>query len=390
MLRGATSTCRTHRHRWSFRLVFLPPLAFLVHKRRAFGKLASVPLAVKGVTVARYALYVGIGMYHRHSELEGCVADARAMAEVLKHERDGDEGWPQPDPVSNMLLTEYHSEVTQEDLAARVRWLLSGVQNEDVLFYFAGHGVDNDGELLLATSEDDERGLRSGYSIRRLIAEIRESRCKSATVILDCCNAGLATKVDVPEGTAILAGTGARQTAKERDGRGVFTETVVTGLQDAAADIMGQVTAISLYNYLAGALGHAKGQFPALKARTEKPVVLKKVKRRVDRDDLMKLRVLFSKEDSPRPVTPDHEAKEDQSVPPSRSRPYPWPDGVKKTAEQDEMDYYKRLRDAGLLEAFTRDGQKADLFWACLDSGEVKLTPLGQYYWNLAKENQIA
>jgi hypothetical protein len=310
------------------------------------------------------------------------------MAHVLQTTADGDEGWPAPD--EKHVLTTAYGDVTQSKLAQRIDWLLPPGQlnGADILFYFAGHGVDDSGSLLLATSEDDPADLRSGYWIRRLVDKIKESECRSATIILDCCNAGLATRVEVPRNTVILAGTGTRQEAKEVGGRGVFTTTAIAGLEGAAADITGRVTAISLYNYAAGALGHAAGQFPAIKARMEQPLVLKKGRRKVERDDLLQLPKLFPRSDGPRQVTPDHEDTEQDSVLPARSRPYPWPETRDKSPEQKEMDYYKRFRDAGLLEAFTKDGEKTDLFWACLDSGEVRLTPLGQYYWQLAKENR--
>jgi hypothetical protein len=46
---------------------------------------------------------------------------------------------------------------------------------------------------------------------------------------------------------------------------------------------------------------------------------------------------------------------------------------------------FKRLRDARLLQTEKGD----DLYWAALNGNAVLLTPLGQFYWRLTKDDRI-
>jgi hypothetical protein len=59
--------------------------------------------------------------------------------------------------------------------------------------------------------------------------------------------------------------------------------------------------------------------------------------------------------------------------------------GVEPTPEQAAFDYFKELRNAGLL---TTEGNK-DLYFVALASEEVFLTPLGRYFWTLAHDGKL-
>jgi hypothetical protein len=63
----------------------------------------------------------------------------------------------------------------------------------------------------------------------------------------------------------------------------------------------------------------------------------------------------------------------------------PIPQGVDPTPEQKAFDYFKELRNAGLL---TTDNSK-DLYFVALDSEDVCLTRLGRYFWQLASEGKL-
>jgi hypothetical protein len=63
----------------------------------------------------------------------------------------------------------------------------------------------------------------------------------------------------------------------------------------------------------------------------------------------------------------------------------PIPAGQEPTAEQKVFDYFKRLRNAGLL---TSDNDK-DLYFAAMDSSAVFLTALGRHFWQLASEGKL-
>lgn len=73
-------------------------------------------------------------------------------------------------------------------------------------------------------------------------------------------------------------------------------------------------------------------------------------------------------------MSPDYEGK-GRPLPPEQPG----------TAEQQAFDYFKRLRNAGLLTT----EQDADLYFVALDSREVSLTRSGRYFSRLAKEDRL-
>ncbi len=72
-------------------------------------------------------------------------------------------------------------------------------------------------------------------------------------------------------------------------------------------------------------------------------------------------------------MNPDYEGK-DRPLPPGTG-----------TAEQQAFDYFKQLRNVGLLQT---DGAK-DLYFVAMESGEVFLSPAGRYFWRLAAKKQL-
>ena len=64
----------------------------------------------------------------------------------------------------------------------------------------------------------------------------------------------------------------------------------------------------------------------------------------------------------------------------------PLADGVPGTAAQQEFDYLKELRNAGLL---ATEGNQ-DLYFLATDThGEVFLTSKGQYFWKLVETGLV-
>ena len=64
----------------------------------------------------------------------------------------------------------------------------------------------------------------------------------------------------------------------------------------------------------------------------------------------------------------------------------PLPEGDAGTVEQQEFDYFKELRNAGLLE--TESDQ--DLYFLATEThGEVHLSSKGQYFWQLVDQGRL-
>jgi len=156
--------------------------------------------------------------------------------------------------------------------------------------------------------------------------------------------------------------------AKEIGGHGVFTDLVLSALNGGAADVQGHVSAASVYAYVDQALG-AWDQRPVYKSYTSTVSALRHCKATVPHQVLQDLPVLFKKPDCSHRLNPSYEHTHKN----------------KKDKKVELFNMFKLLRDARLLR--TVDGK--DLYFTALNAGEVVLTPLGQFYWRLAKHNRI-
>jgi hypothetical protein len=141
-------------------------------------------------------------------------------------------------------------------------------------------------------------------------------------------------------------------------------------------------------------------QAPVFKGEVQAQITLRRVAATLSRADLERLAQYGIDEDgepvgpafaSPYaevPAEPSWETTDATYHPPLSRRP----DLERKSSQQKLMDYYNRLRKAGLVE--TTDDK--DLFWTVMASIDepgkghaVKLTPLGRYYWELSSRQQI-
>jgi hypothetical protein len=262
---------------------------------------------------------------------------------------------------------------------------------DDILFYFSGHGfIDEDGGLLLAASDDDPKGTRTGYHLPDLIRAIASSRARSATIILDCCHSGELDKISLPANTCVISAARGDQPAGEREGSGLFTKLLLEGLTGGAADVLGHITVLSLYAFAAGALSsRMDGQEPVLKGYLKRTEPLQRVEGKVSIEDLKDIPLKFHRAGETHKVTKDHEATATQTEAALaswadqdfRTRPDPWPENVRPTPPQEEFDYFNRLLKAGLLQ---HSPEETSLFWTCMHEGSVGLTVLGEYYRQLA------
>lgn len=101
-----------------------------------------------------------------------------------------------------------------------------------------------------------------GVSLSDVIALANESPASEVVLVLDCCYSGdvanlhglqaasVAGPFQVPtavlrEGVTILAASRATEPSAEMAGHGAFTRLLTEGLEGAAADVLGTVTALS-------------------------------------------------------------------------------------------------------------------------------------------------
>jgi hypothetical protein len=324
------------------------------------------------------ALFVGIDDYPTVGDLSGCVADATALEEILSRNSDGSRNWHTSSVTSD---TEH---VTRDRLRGLISELFANPRNTDLLFFFAGHGGQTPWGAELVTQDATENSL--GVSMNDLLTLANGSPARSVTLILDCCFSGdlgnppgfqadavaqsfRLDKAVLQEGVTVMAASRSTEVSQESAGHGAFTRMLLDGLEGGATDHRGRTTALSLYGYISAAFD-AWSQRPVLKTHLTEPVVLRIGPPWLDEGLLRQLPDLFPSADYRLQLTPAHEGE---------GRPLP--PGNPGTPEQQVFDYLGRLRNANLV---TTDEGRAH-FWVALESGYVYLTPLGRYFWGLAK-----
>jgi hypothetical protein len=268
-----------------------------------------------------------------------------------------------------------------------LRELFDNSRNAELLFFFSGHGAQTPWGAELVTQDYSENTL--GVSMNDVLALANESPAQEVVIILDACFSGDlgnipglqplglseafgAGRAVVREGVTVLAASQATETAAEISGQGAFTRLLLEGLEGGAADHLGEISALSLYNFTSRAFG-AWEQRPVLKSHITRSSPLKVGKPWIDPALLRQLPNYFSAPDTRYKMSPAHEGVR------------PIPPGSQPTPEQAAFDYFKELRNAGLL---VTDGNK-DLYFVALASEDIYLTPLGRYFWTLANEDRL-
>jgi Caspase domain len=331
------------------------------------------------------ALLVGIDFYPTAGSLTGCTADATALTELLRTHADGS-----PNFRVELIVgaTGGPVVVTRDVLRASLAQLFRNARDTDLLFFFAGHGGQTLWGAELVTQDAAENSL--GVSMNDLVTLANDSPARSITLILDCCFSGdtgnlpglqsaavaepfRLAKAVLRENVSVLAASRPTEVSEESGGHGAFTRILLDGLEGGATDHLGNITPLSLYGYISPAFD-AWQQRPLLKAHLTEPPVLRVGPPWLDPSLLRRLPDDFSSSEARVRLTPAHEGE---------GRPLP--PGVPGTPEQQQFDYFGRLRNANLV---TTDGRR-DHYWVAMEGGEVYLTPLGRYFWKLAKRGVL-
>ncbi|MFH1724641.1 MAG: caspase family protein [Elusimicrobiota bacterium] len=152
-------------------------------------------------------------------------------------------------------------------------WLPRNVKpTSNVFFYYSGHGAPDveSGKAYLVPWDGDASFLKStAYPVGQLYASLNKLRAKRIVVALDACFSGaggrsvlakgarpLVMKVDegisLKGGIALFTAASGTEitTTLEDEGHGIFTYYFIKGLQGAAKNAAGRITARSLYQYL--------------------------------------------------------------------------------------------------------------------------------------------
>lgn len=316
----------------------------------------------------RRALVVGINAYS-WGPLHGAVPDAERIQRLLAKHEDGSPNFS----VRTLLGTEGAPVVTKQRLKAEAIALFK--QKADVaLFYYAGHGGPTATGGYLNTP--DAQPYDEGFAMADLLRLATDSPVAEVIILLDCCHSGLlgeasaATKeiTVLRDGICVILASRASEAAGETPDGGVFTQLVCDALDGAAADVLGRVTAASVYAYVDQLLS-AWNQRPLFRASLSKFHELRKVEPAVKPEIIRRLPEFFP--------TPDYVYPLNKSYEPS----------VEPADEKNEAIFkiFQTLRDAKLLAPHGAE----HLYYAAITEASCNLTPLGKFYWQLADANLV-
>lgn len=320
------------------------------------------------------ALIVGIDEYDSAKDLGCSVADAEEMQRVLSRHEDRSINF------QCNLLTSDKKRITLDVLKQEIeRWLSE--PEDDVLFYFSGHGHSSETGSYLYTQECG--GEITGYPMSDLLAAVNALDDKRVFIILDCCHAGGigiqpgVDEVSIGEGVTIISSSSAGQVSEGGVDHSLFTELVLAALEGGAADVRGFVSAAAIYGFVEQALGAWK-QRPMYRSNARELTPVRRCEPRVPDHVLFELTTLFKYANMKFQMNPSFEHT---YVADSTEAEFPGPD----PANIEIFNQFKVLRDGGLLR--TSNGE--DLYFAALNQGTVELTPLGKFYWRLVSDEVI-
>lgn len=321
----------------------------------------------------RKALIVGINDYPT-APLRGCVNDANKMEEALKKHQDSSRNFD-----CKKLIAPTQS-ITKASLKKNVEELFA-FQTDIALFYFSGHGTENNLGGYLVTQ--DATTYDEGLSMQEVLTLANISKAHEVVIILDCCYSGVfgsvpalsSSGVNLREGISVLTSSSASQTSIEVGGNGIFTKLVYEALQGGASDVLGNVTVASVYAYADQILG-AWDQRPLLKSHVSKLLPIRKCNPQVDPSILRLLSDYFKNSDYTYPLDPTYEWDKHEAGPNYQTR---------NPEHELIFKHFQKYRDAHLLVPVGEE----HLYYAAVHSKACKLTALGQFYWTLASQGKI-
>lgn len=334
----------------------------------------------------RRALLVGINVYDHVKDLAWCVDDALAMQRMLELHEDHSANFScrtMRGDVSLSGLTDPRTlqrRVTLAQLREEIQQLFAF--DGMALFYFSGHGYTDERGVYLVTQ--DATASLPGLLLNDVLAMANNSRASEIVLIIDSCSGGalgepghLAGTDRLRElentylrpGVTLLAAAMAGQAAFEVNGHGLFTHLVIGALKGGASDVRGQISAASIYAYVEQALG-PWDQRPIYKSNASQLSSLRNFTPDIKDEELRLLPLYFPRPDDHFFLDPSYEAScEAQAIP----------------AHVAIFRLFKRLQVARLL----RPTADTDLYFAAINSHAVELTPLGQFYWQLASDKLL-
>ena len=316
------------------------------------------------------ALVIGINEYCSQ-KLIGCVNDANDIEKLLLTNGDSSHNFDVKKIINN--------EATKENILQAYEDLFKS-ETEIALFYFSGHGYDDKTDGAIVTFDNKT------ICFKDLMNITNNSKSKYKIIILDCCFAGKIAQYNIigdmtvlGNNTVILTACSPIETAEDDciDKHGTFTKLLIGAREGGAADILGRITAGSVYSYIDQALG-AWQQRPYFKANVSSFMPIRNVGLKMPLKELKKGLGLFEKEDTAFLLNPSFEITNNKTNKNS-IKPYAIEENVQN------MKTLQKMNQNGLV----IPSNEQYMYYAAMKSDSVKLTTLGKNYWRLNKLNRI-
>jgi hypothetical protein len=314
------------------------------------------------------ALLVGLDSYDRFTRLGGCVNDVNALVPLLARNEDDSPNF------NCQKRTSESDRVDRRELIEAVDAFLA--PGADVaLFYFAGHGAEENNDVVLVTQDGDAGD--AGVPLSTILGKVQASRVREIVIILDCCFSGGAGGVPqlgddnavLRQGVSLLTASRSDQPdAETPGGRGLFSTYLCGALEGGAADVPGRVTLAGVYAYLSDSFG-PWDQRPTFKASVDRLHELRQCAPAVPIHELRRLPESFPAADFEFPLDPSYE-----------------PDAEPSDPEHEAVfAILQRCRAAKLVEPVEGD----HMYFAAMQNGACRLTPLGKHYWRKADQDRL-
>lgn len=245
------------------------------------------------------------------------------------------------------------------------------------LFYFSGHGIVAPRGTMLMTQ--DAVRFDEGVDMEEVLWLANESKIPEVVIIIDSCFAGdlggsrvlRDGYVILREGVAVLAASTEREGSMGASQGSVFTSLVCEALRGGASDVIGEVTAASVYDF-AEKLLLPQQQRPQFKANLSQLTPLRMCAPHVPFEVLRRLQDYFPSPDKEYALDPEHD--EDP-----RDKP---PGSVRNPTKEA---IFRDLRTAAAAHLVEPVGEEY-MYWAAIRSKSCRLTPVGQFYLRRARE----
>lgn len=325
--------------------------------------------------MARRALVVGIDNYISFENLGGCVNDAQALAPLLARNEDDSPNFE----VRTLTAPAEAGCVTRDDLLEALDQLFAPGADMSLL-YIASHGAQAGGGDDVTLLTTDATAQTPGVRFTEVLERVNTCS-QEVAVILDCCFSGgaggvpaaLAKGAVLRQGVSMLTASRADQVAAETvDGRGQFSAYLEGALEGGAADVLGHLTLAGLYAYLSEAFG-TWDQRPMFKANVDRLQDIRRCNPSVPLETLRLLPTWFPNATDLFPLDPSFEPDKRESG----LDPHPEHEAIFKQLQ--------KCQSAKLIEPVEAE----HMYFAAMQSEACRLTPLGQHYHHLAREERI-